>query len=253
MAVDQAILEAAAAGEAPPTLRLYDWQPPCLSIGYGQRSSDVDFERVGAAGWQVVRRPTGGRAILHADELTYSVALPGSHPIAAGSIADGYRRISGALVAALEGLGASPQAAPLPERQRAGGPVCFDASSDYEITVSGRKLVGSAQVRRKGGVLQHGSLPLRGDLGRICDVLAYASEDEREQARQHVRSQAVTLAEATGGKLFSWRTAAEAIAQSFAATFDLELVKSGLSPAEAERAHTLAVDVYGAANWTLRR
>src|SRR6185295_7261954 len=76
MAADEAVLQAVSAGESMPTLRLYGWSPPCLSLGYGQKTRDVDFERIAANGWDVVRRPTGGRAILHVDELTYSVSLP---------------------------------------------------------------------------------------------------------------------------------------------------------------------------------
>ena len=78
MAVDEAILEQTGRGESPPTLRLYDWQPACLSLGYAQPFADVDVDRLKERGWELVRRPTGGRAILHVDELTYSVSAPAS-------------------------------------------------------------------------------------------------------------------------------------------------------------------------------
>ncbi|MBP8975043.1 MAG: hypothetical protein KBH93_14345, partial [Anaerolineae bacterium] len=97
MAVDQAIMEAVAAGRVPPTLRFFAWTPPCLSLGYTQPVADVDRARLAARGWDLVRRMTGGRAILHTDELTYSVALPATDPVVAGGVVESYRRLSAAL------------------------------------------------------------------------------------------------------------------------------------------------------------
>ena len=91
MAADMALLQAVGAGLTAPVLRLYAWSPPCLSLGYGQHVSEADRGRLAALGWGIVRRPTGGRAILHTDELTYSVALPADHPLAAGSVVESYR------------------------------------------------------------------------------------------------------------------------------------------------------------------
>jgi len=252
MAVDEAILSAVTAGEVLPTLRLYQWHPPCLSLGYAQKSSDVDFARVEINGWQVVRRPTGGRAILHTDELTYSVVLPSDHPLVAGDVVESYRRISQALVAGLNLLGLHSEADKRAERGNFSGAVCFETPSHYEITVSGRKLVGSAQVRRKGSVLQHGSLPLHGDLTRICDALYYPSESSRAQAKAQVHSRAITLAEAIGQSL-DWQTVADALTQGFSQTFDLEFVPATLSELESERALHYLTDVYANDIWTLRR
>jgi lipoate-protein ligase A len=139
MAVDEAILQSVTEGRALPTLRLYSWNPPCLSLGYGQKSSDVDFERAAALGWQVVRRPTGGRAILHTDEMTYSLSLPVDDDLAAGTVIDSYRRISTALIAGLSRLGIQPGADRRTEPSARIGPVCFEIPSHYEITVEGRK------------------------------------------------------------------------------------------------------------------
>lgn len=88
MATDQAIMEAVAEGRVPPTLRFFAWQPPCLSLGYTQPIADVDREQLAVRGWDLVRRMTGGRAILHTDELTYSVTVRADDPIVAG----GHRR-----------------------------------------------------------------------------------------------------------------------------------------------------------------
>ena len=106
MAIDEAILWAVAEGKSLPTLRFYGWQPPCLSIGYSQSmEGEVDVDRCREAGIDFVRRPTGGRAILHADELTYSVVAPQAEPRVAGGVVESYRRLSAGLVAGLRGLG----------------------------------------------------------------------------------------------------------------------------------------------------
>lgn len=252
MAVDDAILTT---GQYLPTLRLYAWDPPCLSLGYGQRAADVDLARLAAAGWDLVRRPTGGRAILHTDELTYSLILPLDDPIVTGDIAESYRRISRALAVALALLGAVPDAAPHAASPAHSGPVCFETPGQYEITVGGRKLIGSAQARRRDGVLQHGTLPLHGDLARICDVLAYPDEAARAQARTQVRARAITLTEALGGAPVSRDTAAAALAAGFAETFavDFSSVPGQLTAAERDAADRLTADVYGASAWIHRR
>jgi lipoyl(octanoyl) transferase len=244
MAVDAAILTAVGAGDAPPTLRLYSWSPPCLSLGYGQKTTDVDFERLTALNWDVVRRPTGGRAILHTDELTYSVSLPADEPIASGRIVESYRRLSAALLAALEALGANATAERREERSAASGAVCFDVPSHYEITVKGKKLVGSAQLRRKGSVLQHGSLPLRGDIARICGALRYEDDRAREAAKAKVRARATTLEAVLGSHVVSWQEAADAVAAGFSATFEIEFTQGELTSAERQNAALLAGKVY---------
>jgi lipoate-protein ligase A len=251
MAKDEAILTAIIAGKAPPTLRLYGWEPLCLSLGYGQRSKEADLERIAARGWDIVRRPTGGKAILHGDELTYSLALPASHPLAAGDVVTSYLTISRGLAAGLELLGLHPQADPMAEASKAAGPVCFEVPSHYEITIKYRKLVGSAQVRRQGGLLQHGTLPLSGDLGRICDGLAYPDEASREAGRRQVRARAATL-EAALGRCISWQEAAEAMATGFTQTFDLDFTVAPLTPGEKAETERLQA-IYGSPEHALRR
>lgn len=248
MAVDEAVMMG---GFAQPTLRLYAWEPFCLSLGYGQRSADADLERLAAHGWGIVRRPTGGRAILHGDELTYSLVLPKGHPLAAGSVLDSYRRISQALVTGLEYLGIQPEADQRAERVRSGA-VCFETPSHYEITAQGRKLIGSAQLRREAGVLQHGSLPLTGDVTRICDVLHYPNEASREASREQVRARAITL-EAVSGRIIAWQMAADAIVRGFAKTFGVEFIRGELTQDEQKLAARLSTEVYENPEWTFRR
>ena len=122
MAIDEAILWAVAEGKSPPTLRFYGWEPPCLSIGYSQSmEGEVDVDKCREVGVDFVRRPTGGRAILHADELTYSVVASQSEPRVAGGVIESYRRLSAGLVAGLRGLGVEASQALAPREARVQG------------------------------------------------------------------------------------------------------------------------------------
>jgi len=253
MARDEAILSQIGTAAAPPTLRLYAWEPACLSLGYAQSGRDLDRERLAENGWQVVRRMTGGRAILHTNELTYSVALPLDHPFAAGGIIESYRRLSAALLEAVNtiGLNANADRHEATRAVKRPGPVCFELPSDYEITAGGKKLIGSAQVRRQHAMLQHGTLPLTGDIARICDALSAGDNAEREANRERVRARATTLSEALGRSV-SYNEAADAIIHAFERCFDIQFTAGELSNAEATRAHDLASTRYAADAWTLR-
>jgi len=253
MAIDEAILDAVSAGDQLPTLRLYGWEPLCLSLGYGQRASDADIERIHEHGWELVRRPTGGRAILHGDELTYSVALPIGHDLAQGDVIASYRRLSQALVHALQTIGLEPRS----EKQdkdalRNRGAVCFEIPSHYEITVNNRKLIGSAQLRRKFGILQHGTVPLVGDISRICDALAYESDEARDLAREKVVDRATTM-ERVLGEPIDWHTTAEALVIGFEKAFDIEFEHMTLSQAEIDRATELHDTIYNHDSWNFKR
>ncbi len=162
MARDEAILEAVAARQCGPVLRLYRWASPCLSLGYAQPFFlYVDAAFCERARIRVVRRPTGGRAVLHHMELTYAAVFPVAHPALGGSVLESFLRVSLPIVDALKRVGVRAELVPA----RRGAPQlkagnCFVAASAYEVGIDGRKLVGSAQVRRQGAVLQHGSILL---------------------------------------------------------------------------------------------
>ncbi len=155
MAADEALLDSVAAG-APAALRLYRWVPPALSLGRFQPDDDVDVEACERLGVQVVRRPTGGMGLLHGADLTYAVALP-RPPGRAGGVDAVYELLAGALVAGLAGLGVD---AAIARHDGPAGPVCFAGQQGADLRVGDRKLCGSAQVRRDGAVLQHGSILL---------------------------------------------------------------------------------------------
>ncbi len=253
MAVDEAMLESIGRGDSLPTLRLYAWSPACLSLGVAQPYADVDSARLHARGWDVVRRITGGRAILHTDELTYSVVGPAEEPILAGSVLESYNRLARALLKAVQDLD-------LPVEMKEGkaeengtsNPVCFEVPSTYEITAEGgKKLIGSAQARRKDGVLQHGSLPLTGDLARITQALAFADESAREDAAKRLLSRAAT-AESALGRALDWETAARSLVRAFEAELGIRFKRGELSQKEVSRAEELVREKYAHPSWTER-
>ncbi len=254
MALDEALLEAVGRGDSPPTLRLYAWQPACLSLGYSQPAADADRAGLARHGWQLVRRPTGGRAILHTDELTYAVIAPLDEPHARGSVLESYRRLSAGLLAGLERLGLPvradevyPQAQGEPTR----GPVCFEVPSNYEITLGKKKLIGSAQSRRLGGLLQHGSLPLGGDLDRIVQALTFPSEAERREAGQRLLARATTV-ESYLGYAPTWEQAADALMEGFHSALEIAFEPSEITPGELARMRELVTEKYANESWTGR-
>lgn len=263
MAVDEAILESVRNSSSPPTLRLYAWNPPCISIGYAQSISDVDMDALVKYNWMCVRRTTGGRAILHTDELTYAVIGPQSDPRLAGGVLESYRKLSQALLRALELMSIPAVASHKTDRlsgnphtqdsgiTRSSNPVCFEVPSNYEITVEGKKLIGSAQARRKGGVLQHGSLPLDGDLTRITRALVFPSDNERAAAAARLLDRATTVENVMGHPV-PWDIAAGAFCEAFEDTLNLDLQQASLTRLELKRGEDIMDEKYTHTNWTNR-
>lgn len=255
MAVDEAILEFTGNSKVQPTLRLYAWDPPCLSLGYAQPSRDVDRTALDLNGWHLVRRPTGGRAILHTDELTYSVIGPASEPRLAGSVLESYQLLSRALLAALQSLGINAQATnkenSVTPPNSDTNPVCFEAPSYYEITFNGKKLIGSAQARRKEGILQHGTLPLCGDHTRITRALFYPDPEARKTAAERLLERAITVEGAINREIL-WDTVARAFSEAFASTLNIQFTLQDLTESEKARAEELVSLKYANPDWTYR-
>jgi len=252
MALDEAILEHIGRSESIPTLRLYAWEPACLSLGHAQPFADVDVNRLQARGWEVVRRITGGRAILHTDELTYSVIAPNDEPIIAGTVLESYNRLAQALLLAVKNLELPVEMQEgKPNDNTSPNPVCFEVPSTYEITVDGKKLIGSAQARKKEGVLQHGSLPLTGDLARICEALVFENESGRAEASKRLLARATTV-ESALGRAPSWESAARAFIHAFEAQLGLNVKRGELSESESRRTDELVKEKYDHPSWTER-
>jgi lipoyl(octanoyl) transferase len=214
MAADVALLDDVAHG-AGPVLRLYRWARPALSLGRFQPDGDVDKHACDRLNVEVVRRPTGGRALLHGGDLTYAVAIPRPSG-AAGDVDAVYSWLAGGLIAALGRLGVQAE---IGRHRGPSGPACFATAQGADLRVGERKLCGSAQVHRAGGVLQHGSILLEHLRFDETDVLVFASPGERDVARRWLGRAPVTLDEL--GVASEPETVAAAIVAGFEDHLDL--------------------------------
>jgi lipoate-protein ligase A len=253
MAVDEALLQSAILGTALPTLRLFAWNPACLSLGRAQPFSDVDQNAIKYLGWDVVRRPSGGRAILHIDELTYSVSGNSHEPLFQCDIVECYLRISRALVRFLTKMEIHPEVnqnrGNLPSKDAE--PICFEVPSQYEITFKGRKIIGSAQSRKENGILQHGSIPLVGDISRITQALKYESDAERGEASIRVSDRASTL-ELILGRPVTFEECVHPFISAFEEEHQITFIPGSLSEEETQLALDLQKSKFANPEWTER-
>lgn len=272
MAIDEAMMHTLAAGTAPPTLRFFRWRPPCVSLGYFQSAvSEVDLDACRRLGIDCVRRPTGGRAILHDAELTYSVVARADDPAVSGNILESYRKISLALLYGLRELGVAAEMKPAGRQMMPASPgwasdnegsgesgrrvataACFDMPSDYEIAVAGRKLVGSAQTRLSGVLLQHGSLLIEVDPIQIFTVLRPPPGTERAEVAQWLARRVTSLREELD-RLVSFEEAATALRHGFAGALDVVLEPGELTDEEDRLTERLRAEKYSSEEWNLKR
>ncbi|MHB1652152.1 MAG: lipoate--protein ligase family protein [Desulfitobacteriaceae bacterium] len=252
MAIDEAILQVMAqTQDLRPTLRFYGWEPATLSLGYAQSfNKEIDEETCRASGIDIVRRPTGGRAVLHQHELTYSVIVPEVDEHVQGSVVESYLKISQALLQGLQSVGIPAEMAQ-GDLAKAGSAACFDAPSWYELVVDGRKLVGSAQVRKNGVLLQHGSIILHFDAELLFNVLKFPSEEVRVRQLAAFRKKACALDE-VWPRPVTVSELEEAIGQGFEKMMGIELKESGLTEAEQIQGDSL-ITKYCNEEWTKKR
>ncbi len=247
MAVDEALLRARIDESGAPTVRFYGWRPAAVSLGYAQSLDEaVDRASCDRLGIGLVRRPTGGSAILHEPpdgEVTYSVvAREGDFP-GADDVLETYRVLAEGLVAGLGRLGARAQLAPLVRGRRAetAAPAfCFRRAGAYELAVEGRKLVGSAQRRQRRAFLQHGSVLLDADPGRIRAVFPAEAEP----------TSALTTLRDILGRAPGFDTVVAALGDGLAEALGVRLVRAGLSDGEWASVEALVAGKYGTEAWT---
>lgn len=200
MALDEALLDWHSEGLIPPVVRFYEWNPATLSIGYFQSvEKEIDMEAVERLGLGFVRRPTGGRGVLHEHELTYSVIVSEAYPNMPATVTEAYRVISEGLLLGFQQLGLDAYFS-IPDsdekRQELKKPksgVCFDSPSWYELVVEGKKVAGSAQTRQKGVILQHGAILLDIDEDKLIQTFKFASEALRDRVKASLSKKAVAI------------------------------------------------------------
>ena len=247
MAVDEALLRCMAPGAAP-VLRLYGFAPPCVSLGRFQAAGDVgdDAARV-SDGVDLVRRPTGGRAVLHDDEVTYAVVL-GRHHLQPFTKRAAYRASATLLLRLLAALGVHGAVHPGDNVAPAADadPDCYRATGEYEITAGARKLVGSAQITTRDAALQHGSIPLSTSYARIARYLS-----GRGSAHEEGAVPGATSVAAESGRRWSYHDALHELAAAARAELDAE--PSTPSEAEVRLARELEENRYSRRHWTCAR
>ena len=204
MALDEALLNWHSKGEIGPVLRFYEWEPATLSIGYFQQvERDIQIEQVKKEGLGFVRRQTGGRGVLHDDELTYSVIVSEKYPNMPETVTEAYRVISQGLLEGFRLLGFQAEfSIPQSEEEQAAlkrpkSGVCFDAPSWYELVVEGKKIAGSAQTRQKGVILQHGAILRHLDIDRLISLFRFPSEEAKQRMYDSLPQRAVAIDQLT--------------------------------------------------------
>lgn len=256
MGFDEAIMMSVEKGMAPPTLRFYAWATPALSIGYSQPLLRVvDMSACKSLGVEVVRRLTGGRAVLHDDEVTYSVIAP--QGLLPNGVRASYRWVAEALRDGLSRLGLNAEISRPPRGdhhagQAVGGGACYDAPAWCEITIGGRKLVGSAQVRRNAVFLQHGSIPIVFDARRTAELLLPCDPAGREDMARHLEKRGAGLC-CLLDPLPERGAIIQSLAEGFRRVHGLLLHHARPSPEEAAMAAHLVQVKYGDWGWTARR
>lgn len=252
MAVDEMLLASVTRGDAP-VLRFYQWERPTVSIGYAQEpAKHLNLEACQARGIPWIRRPTGGRAVLHDQELTYAVVVPEGVDGVPSGVTASYRFFSECLVRGLAHLGVSASVSPGGHARGHASAACFDSPSWYELVVDGRKLVGSAQTRRGPVILQHGSVLLDYDPKLLAEVLRWDCSSSEKARERLLRSRATSLAEILP-RVPSYRALIAAFKQGFAETLGAIFEPVSLSAADTAAVKRLQEAKYAAASWNTER
>jgi lipoate-protein ligase A len=242
MALDQAIVTAVRTGHLPPTLRIYGWDVPSVSIGYFQKISDINIDYCLEKGIPIVRRPTGGRAILHNYEITYSFSSKTDFGVFSKGLLDSYKKISHAFGLAISKVGFTPTLRLQREPHRDRSPLCFDSISYGEITINGKKIIGSAQKRWPDGLLQQGSIPflVEDEIANIFKFKSYETGKKFAGLKNILPDLSVDNLK-------------NAIRISFEETFDIMFVHSSPSQEEISLAEDLEGTIYLSPLWNFQK
>ncbi len=266
MAIDEAIMIAHREGLVPPTIRFYQWSPPAVSLGYFQDlKKEVEVETCQDMGIDIVRRPTGGKAVLHDQELTYSFIISESHPLVNDSILVTYKKISRGIIRGLSYLGVKAELVPVRDKLEKNSldeidktriyhsdfkSICFSVPSQYEVQVEGKKIVGSAQVRKGGVVLQHGSLLIKLEKDKLFSVFNFPSVQIKE--RFELKFKATSLEEILKRKI-DFSELSEILPRGFEEEFGVRLMEEKLTEPEEKISKDLSKNKYSTYEWNYLR
>jgi lipoate-protein ligase A len=250
MAIDESVQMHYLQSAAPPTLRVFRWEQPSISLGRFQSiEREIEIDRCQQVGVALVRRPTGGRAVYHRDEFTYSIVIGKRHGVPAGVVA-AYAYLAQGLIAALQSLGV-PTVLSDERVSKHPSAACFASSTQADLTSGGFKLVGSAQVWKDDALLQQGSLPLDDHASEFFSMLRFPDESTREEALALYREKTTPLH--TFVPAASWEQVAGAFRSGFSTALRAEFVPGALSQSEWELAQQLVEEKYSKLEWRKER
>ena len=257
MAIDEAIFECVQDGRSMPTIRFYDWEPSTVSCGYNQEvAKEVDFVALKKFGFGFVRRPTGGRVVLHDNEVTYAVICPTEGRLS-GNVTDSYSIISEALAKGLELMGINvdfEKSNLSSEHQRQTANPCFSSSSRYELSYQRKKIVGSAQVRKNNSLLQHGSILLNYNQSKLAQVMPDLTDDQRERLANYLKRKTIAINEILSIPI-SYDKAIEFFITGFKEKWIMDelVTHKNLETYELEIAEQLRLTKYLTDEWNLKK
>jgi lipoate-protein ligase A len=236
MAIDESIMIHVGQRVSPPTIRLYGWKPPAVSIGYFQGlSEEVDLEKCKELGVDFIRRITGGGAVFHENEVTYSRSIPQEEPLIPDNVLESYKVICCGIIECLKE---------------------FDISADFvplnDIIVDGKKISGSAQTRRNRTLLQHGTLLLDVDVNRMFSILKVPSEKLRDKLISDVKERVTSVKDIISREV-DFNLICSALTRGFETALDSELEMGALSETEISLANEIKKDRYSNFDWNNRR
>lgn len=236
MAIDRAVLVSNSEGKVPPTVRFFTWSPPAISIGYFQSlKEEVDLEACDRLGVNYVRRITGGGAVFHDEELTYSIVIPESHSEIPKNIMESYGRICGALIKGLKQLDIESKYVPI-----------------NDIIVDKRKISGNAQTRKMKTVLQHGTILTDVDVEKMFSLLKVPNEKIKDKLISDVK-QRVTSIKHVLGRNIDFKEIADAMKTGFEEEFNVKLIEGSLTFEEKELTHKFEKEFFTTKEWNHRR
>jgi lipoate-protein ligase A len=236
MAIDRAVLVTNSKAKVPPTVRFYTWKPPAISIGYFQSlSEEIDIDACKDLGVEFVRRITGGGAVFHDKELTYSIVIPESNPKVPKNILESYRRICGAVIKGLKQLWIESKYAPI-----------------NDIIVNNKKISGNAQTRKLKTVLQHGTILMDVDVDKMFKLLKVPDEKIKDKLIADVK-QRVTSIKHVSGNVISFSEVADAMQTGFEQEFSIELVSDVLTKDEINLTKKFEKECFSTNEWNYIR
>ena len=259
MAMDEALLDWHSEGLIPPVVRFYEWNPATLSIGYFQSvEKEINMDAVERLGLGFVRRPTGGRGVLHEHELTYSVIVTERYPNMPATVTEAYRVISEGLLLGFQNLGLEAYFS-VPDTfekqqdlKKPKSAVCFDAPSWYELVVEGQKVAGSAQTRQKGVILQHGAILLDLDEDKLIETFLFSSDEMRKKVKKSLSQKAVAINKIIQNPV-TIDECKVAFKKGFEDALQIELVEYTLSEEQEKYVKDLELKRYANREWNYKK